>query len=57
MGARSTEAIRQTKAWLHQSELRDLDAAFDFAEKAQFAALSKGDMAERILAFANKHQK
>jgi len=57
MGARSTEAIRQTKRWLHQSELRDLDAAFDFAEKAQVAALTQGDMAERIRAFANKRQK
>jgi enoyl-CoA hydratase/carnithine racemase len=45
MGARSTEAIRQTKAWLHQSELRDLDGAFDFAEKAQVNALTHGDMA------------
>lgn len=56
MGARSTEALRQTKKWLHLSELRDLDAAFEFAEQAQVAALRNGDMAQRIREFANKHQ-
>lgn len=57
MGARSTEAMRQTKMWLHQSELRDLAAAFEFAEQAQVAALRDGDMAQRIQAFATKHQR
>ncbi|MBE7416817.1 MAG: enoyl-CoA hydratase/isomerase family protein [Ideonella sp.] len=57
MGGRSFEAMKQTKAWLHQSELRDLAAAFDFAEKAQIAALTQGDMAQRISAFANKLEK
>lgn len=56
MGARSSEAMRQTKRWLHLSELRDLDTAFDFAERAQVAALCHGDMTQRIHAFANKHQ-
>jgi enoyl-CoA hydratase len=55
MGERSPVAFRQTKAWLHQPELRDLDAAFDFAEKANVAALRDGDMVQRLAAFATKH--
>lgn len=57
MGSRSSEAMKQTKAWLHLSELRDLDEAFVFAEKAQVAAMRSGDMLQRIAAFQSRRGK
>ena len=54
MGELSTVAFRQTKAWLHESEMREIEAAYDYAEKANVAALRDGDMAQRVQAFATK---
>jgi enoyl-CoA hydratase/carnithine racemase len=56
LGSQSAAAIRLTKQWFRQMEQPQIDAAFDFAESAQIAALREGDMAERTRRFLTRNR-
>lgn len=54
LGSQSAAAVRLTKRWFRQMEQPAIDGAFDFAESAQIAALTEGDMVERTRQFLTR---
>ncbi|MFT4068304.1 enoyl-CoA hydratase/isomerase family protein [Paraburkholderia sp.] len=54
LGSKSSTAVRLTKEWFRRWEQSHIDAAFEFAEAAQIAALEHGEMSDRTRQFVNR---